>query len=240
MLKTVEISRAAKTKGCAVTYRAGDQSVFDTCPKSCSLNPSGCGSNMPDLVYMASVLNAKPRAGESMTYTHFHPKWYKALLGPTKTVINFSADSFQQAVRWIKRGQPAVSIVDESFWRESKSYRSGEFNGTTLVRCPAEYLDNFSCIDCGDGKPLCARGDRDYPVIFSGHGAGKRAAGQLDELGGCYAAYHNVRRQWEATKESEQQLSDSEQLDQFMGQLSPRAVIRHHIAGDMGRSKKPK
>ena len=85
---------------------------------------------------------------------------------------------------------------------------------------------------------MCA-GDRDYPVIFSGHGVGKRAAGQLDELGGCYAAYHNVRRQWENTKDSDQQLSDSEQLDQFMGQLSPRAVIRHHIAGDMGRSKKP-
>ena len=114
MLKTIEISRAAKTRGCAATYRAGDQSVFDTCPKDCNLNPSWCGSDMPDLVYMASVLNAKPRAGESMTYSHFHPKWYKELLGPDKTVINFSADSFQQAVRWIKRGQPAVSIVDES------------------------------------------------------------------------------------------------------------------------------
>ena len=132
MLKTVEISRASKTKGCAVTYRAGDQSVFDTCPKDCSLNPSGCGSDMPDLVYMATVLNAKPRAGESMTYSHFHPKWYTELLGPDKTVINFSADSFQDAVKWIKRGQPAVSIVDESFWRESKSYRSGNLTERLL------------------------------------------------------------------------------------------------------------
>jgi hypothetical protein len=95
-------------------------------------------------------------------------------------------------------------------------------------------------MDCGDGKPLCARGDRDYPIIFSGHGSGKRAARQLDKQGGCYATFHNTRRQWEDTKDSDQQLSDSEQLDQFMRQLGPRAVIRHHIAGDLGKSEKPK
>ena len=48
MLKTVEYSRAKKTRGIgrstnytAVTYRAGDGSNYGTCPASCELNPSG-------------------------------------------------------------------------------------------------------------------------------------------------------------------------------------------------------
>ena len=111
MLKTVEISRASKTKGCAVTYRAGDQSVFDTCPKDCSLNPSGCGSDMPDLVYMATVLNAKPRAGESMTYSHFHPKWYTELLGQIRQLSTFLLILFKMPSNGLNGASPPCLLL---------------------------------------------------------------------------------------------------------------------------------
>ena len=52
MLKTVETSRAQKTKGLAVTYRAGSQEKFGTCPTSCELNPSGCGASKVDQEYL--------------------------------------------------------------------------------------------------------------------------------------------------------------------------------------------
>jgi hypothetical protein len=39
MLKTVALSQANKTAGCAVTYRAGAVERFGTCPKTCELNP---------------------------------------------------------------------------------------------------------------------------------------------------------------------------------------------------------
>lgn len=237
MLKTVEISRSTKTRGCAVTYRAGGDSVFGTCPSSCSLNPSGCGAEFPDIAYLDALLKAKPRAGESMTYSHFHPKWYRDRLAPDKTVINFSTDTYQDAVKWIKRGQPSVSVVSPDFWLKAQSFRRGGFDGVKLVRCPQEYLDGFSCLDCGDGKPLCARGDRDYAILFTGHGPGKRAAADTESQGGCYAAFHNVRRQWENTLNADQQLSDSQQLADFMRRISPRAVIRHHIAGDIGKAE---
>ena len=61
MLKTVELSRSKKTKGCAVTYRAGNQNKFNTCPTSCALNGSGCGTNKIDLDYLNAVLDSKPK-----------------------------------------------------------------------------------------------------------------------------------------------------------------------------------
>ena len=58
MLKTVEYSRAKKTRGIAVTYRAGDGSNYGTCPASCELNPSGCGASKIDVDYLDAVLDA--------------------------------------------------------------------------------------------------------------------------------------------------------------------------------------
>jgi hypothetical protein len=73
MLKTVEYSRAKKTRGIAVTYRAGNGSNYGTCPASCELNPSGCGAKKIDVDYLDAVLDARPAKGVSFTYTHFHP-----------------------------------------------------------------------------------------------------------------------------------------------------------------------
>ena len=61
MLKTVELSRAKKTAGIAVTYRAGKGDMFGTCPASCNLNDSGKGAENVDNEYLDALLNAKPK-----------------------------------------------------------------------------------------------------------------------------------------------------------------------------------
>ena len=63
MLKTVETSRAQKTKGLAVTYRAGEKEKFGTCPASCELNPSGCGASKIDQEYLEALSDAVPLKG---------------------------------------------------------------------------------------------------------------------------------------------------------------------------------
>jgi len=73
MLKTVETSRAQKTKGLAVTYRAGSKDKFGTCPVSCELNPSGCGASKIDQEYLNALSLAVPTKGVAFTYSHFPP-----------------------------------------------------------------------------------------------------------------------------------------------------------------------
>ena len=61
MLKTVETSRATKTKGVAVTYRAGSGEKFATCPADCKMNCSGKGSAEIDHDYLDALLDAVPK-----------------------------------------------------------------------------------------------------------------------------------------------------------------------------------
>ena len=93
---------------------------------------------------------------------------------------------------------------------------------------------NLGCVNCGgkDG-PLCARLNRDFIIGFTGHGASKKKI-ENDQRGGCYAAGGNVAIHWRATAGQEQEQSDSDKLRAFVKTLSPRAVIRHHVAGDIG------
>jgi len=46
MIKLVKNSTAKKTTYCAVTYRAGGQDKFATCPKTCNLKPDTSGKQM--------------------------------------------------------------------------------------------------------------------------------------------------------------------------------------------------
>ena len=72
MLKVVKKSQALKTTDCAVTYRAGNNDVFGTCPKHCALNPnSTMSTNRIDWDYLDAVLDAKVQGGRSWTYSHF-------------------------------------------------------------------------------------------------------------------------------------------------------------------------
>ena len=125
MLRTVEISRAKKTKGIAVTYRAGRGDKFGTCPPSCSLNDSGKGAKEIDWPYFDALLDAVPRKGVAFTYTHFDWRdWFRKQkrgidYPKGKTVINFSADNLHDAT--IAAGAvPTVTVVNEAQWQGKK------------------------------------------------------------------------------------------------------------------------
>ena len=154
MLKTVEMSRATKTKGVAVTYRAGSGEKYATCPADCKMNCSGKGAQKLDAEYLDALLDAVPRKGVSFTYSHFDPNVYGwgRKLKEGKTVINFSTESPAAAAASIYNGVPSVVVLREDYWQGSKT-QSAPF-GVKIVRCPAEYREGFSCRDCGNGVPL--------------------------------------------------------------------------------------
>tara|TARA_R100001086_G_scaffold239285_1_gene164592 strand:+ start:1646 stop:2377 length:732 start_codon:yes stop_codon:yes gene_type:complete len=243
MLKTVEISRAKKTKGIAVTYRAGKNNMFGTCPSTCKLNDSGKGTSKIDQEYLDALLDAVPRKGVAFTYTHFHWIDWAHKLKRGKTVINYSADNLHDAA--IAAGAvPTVTVVNEAQWQGKKSFsveleieyaRDDVPNEKhTVVRCPAEYR-NISCAKCGNGEPFCARLKRDFIIGFTAHGPNKRKAADENTQGGCYGAQGNCRIWWNETSETVQDETDAEKLKRFVSGLPPRSIIRHHVAGDIGK-----
>jgi len=243
MLRTVETSRAKKTKGIAVTYRAGRGDKFGTCPPSCALNDSGNGASEIDWQYFDALLNAVPRKGVSFTYSHFPwVDWFRKLKRD-KTVFNYSADNLLDAAI-AAPAVPTVTVVNEAKWQGKKSFsvdlqieyaRDDVPNEKhAVVRCPAEYRD-ISCAQCGDGEPFCARLNRKFIIGFTAHGPNKRKAADETAQGGCYAAQGNCRIWWQDTAESEQSETDGEKLKRFVSGLPPRSIIRHHVAGDIGK-----
>jgi hypothetical protein len=239
MLKTVEMSRAKKTAGIAVTYRAGKNKMFGTCPASCNLNDSGKGAENVDNEYLDALLNAKPKKGFSFTYSHFDFNlWIDKARAVAKTVINYSADNMPDALKSFGLNIPTVTVVDQDRWKYNGKFidvTSDIWKPTVqVVRCPAEYR-NISCNHCGNGEPLCARMDRNYIIGFSAHGPNKRKAASLTDQGGCYGAQGNCRLAWTDTAAGEQpDESDGEKLLRFVKSLPVRAIIRHHVAGDIG------
>lgn len=228
MLKTVAVSANGKTGPIAVTYRSGQHEVYGTCPKSCRLNPRGeHATSLVDREYLQAVYDAVPRDGIAWTYSHFDsvalpkPK-------PGKTTINFSADSVADAVRSVELGHPTVYAAPVS----AADKLPATIHGIRFVRCPAELADGFTCQQCGNGSPLCARGERDFVVVFVAHGTGKKRVGS-DAGGGCYAANGPTAIQWRNTKKNGA-ANDAEALRAFARSLPRRAMLRHHIAGDIG------
>ena len=247
MLKAVEYSGATKTRGIAVTYRAGERDTYGTCPTSCEMNCSGKGAQKIDPDYFAALLVAVPRRGVAFTYTHFD--WNQWADRSNKrsegqTVVNFSAKTLASAAA-ASRVVPAVVVLPATEWVRGKYATAPALGGDLIqtdavrvVRCPAEYKENFSCGDCGGGVPLCARADRDYIIGFTAHGAGKRKAADPDTPGGCYANGGRVRLHWDATAKSDQGgESDGERLARFARGLRPGSILRHHVAGDLGSAR---
>jgi|DEB3_MinimDraft_2_1074329.scaffolds.fasta_scaffold04397_2 hypothetical protein len=229
MLKTVPISANRKTGPIAVTYRSGMHETYGTCPTSCALHPkSETGSCQVDADYLAALSDAVPLRGQAWTYSHFAAE---ALPLPKegKTVINASCDTLAEAVRTVELGRPAVYAAPLS--------QAGDFplvnRGVRFVRCPAELSEGFTCAQCGGGRPLCARGERDYVVVFVAHGTGAKKVG-TDQKGGCYAASGPTAIQWHGVKKKGA-ANDAQALREFARSLPPGSLLRHHVAGDIGR-----
>jgi len=81
---------------------------------------------------------------------------------------------------------------------------------------------------------LCARGTRDYIVVFVAHGTGKAKVG-TDCAGGCYAAQGPTAIQWHNTRKNGA-ADDAKALIDFAKSLPPGSMLRHHVAGDIGRA----
>ncbi len=227
MLKTVRISSNKKTGAIAVTYRSGAHNTFGTCPKTCALNPkSEHGAENIDAEYLAALIDAVPRGGKAWTYSHFAAESLP-LPARGKTVINASCDIASDAVRAVSFGRPAVYAAPlGTQWPQ-------RIAGVNFVRCPAELSEAFTCQQCGNGSPLCARPNRDYVIVFVAHGTGKKRVG-TDDAGGCYAANGNAAIQWHATRKTGA-ANDADALRAFAASLPAGSFLRHHVAGDIGR-----
>ena len=235
MLATQEISNAKKTKGIATTYRAGKGHEFKTCPNSCKLKPAcKSGTNKVDTSYLKTLLKAVPKKGIAFTYSHFHwDTWfplYKKIKETNKnvTTINYSADSWIDAVKAVKAGIPTTTQIPES---EVVKYRKGKVRA---VQCPETNGRVSGCLDCGGGVPLCARADRDYVIVFPAHGSHKKKVG-TSEAGGCYTSSGNVAIHYKRYANQEQNETDIEKLKRFVAGLPRGSILRHHITGDIGK-----
>ena len=226
MLKTVKNSANKKTGPIAVTYRAGGHNVFGTCPKTCALNPQGDhAADLVDADYLRAVRQAVPRGGQAWTYSHFSPD-VLPVPAPGETVINASCDTIDDALVAVRMGRPAVVAAPAgTVWPYT-------VDGVRFVQCPAELSESFSCAQCGNGRPLCARGERDYVVVFVAHGSGAAMVG-TDTAGGCYGNGGPVRLAWEKTKTGGH-LDDAAELVRFARSLPPGSFLRHHVVGDLG------
>jgi hypothetical protein len=231
MFKGVEISRATKTKGIAVTYRAGPNK-YDTCPNTCKLKPVGeAGTNKIDREYEKAIRDNVPRSGYSWLYTHFPPSKWSYIYRKGKAVFNFSADNLRQVKASLKKNAPTVLVVGSNFWSRSSNSKRHYFEGVGLgVRCPAEYNKKLNCQNCGSGRPLCARPERNYFILFTDHSAKKDFS--------CYAGQKRVNLHWSRLASfaglKSVFSSDAVQLKNFVKSLPPRSLLRHHVAGDIG------
>ncbi len=230
MLKTVAVSSNRKTGPIAVTYRAGEHETYATCPKSCALHPKGeAGAELIDADYLAALVAAVPRNGQAWTYSHF-PAELLPIAKPGETVINASCDSMLDAVLAVEAGRPAVFAAPAGTdWAGGIEYR-----GVKFIRCPAELADNFTCAQCGNGNPLCAQAGREYVIVFVAHGPNAKKVGKAIP-GGCYASTGPSVIQWHGTRKTGR-ADDAAALVQFARSLPPGSLLRHHIAGDIGRA----
>tara|TARA_R100001480_G_scaffold129431_1_gene126989 strand:+ start:61 stop:642 length:582 start_codon:yes stop_codon:yes gene_type:complete len=188
-----------------------------------------------DYDYLDAIYNSVPRGGFAFTFSHFNPiLWFKDYFPPKKfATINYSADIWKDVLYFFKKCSiPTVLTVAQNFWGGSKSI---ERDGVRVVRCPEEYNPAVSCVNCGGEKgPLCARSERNYIIGFTAHGGSKNKINR-GERGGCYANGGNVNIHWERLSQKQQDKTDAEILREFVKTIPPRRILRHHIAGDIGK-----
>lgn len=239
MLKCVYPTQAAKLGIIAATYRSGTESIFGTCPSSCSLLPLPSryhGAQEIDHTYLDAELSAVPRRGVAWSYTHFHPdRLYIDFQDTSKSTLNVSTDDYETAVAFAAQRIPTVFAAPATDTQWPRRIHNIRF-----VRCPAEEHKHVTCQSCGGGRPLCARTERDYVVVFVAHGTNKQAVGK--NTGGCYAATGNCLIQWQSTRKglgptTWNESNDPERLIAWTAALPIGTLLRHRISGDIGIEK---
>ena len=228
-LKLINQSTNRKTGGIATTYRAGEN-IYSTCPATCSLNPSGdnVSAKEIDQEYLSALKNAVPKKGQAWTYSHFdHNKI--PLNQENKTIINYSADTVIQALNSFNDGRETTYTAPASM-----NDKVDTIQGVKFVKCPAEDNKKVTCQNCGSGRPLCARLNRDYIIKFVAHGSQKKKVG-TDQKGGCYAGQGFTRFAWGSTAKQVQEVTDAVKLTKWVKSLPYGTMIRHHVAGDIGK-----
>lgn len=206
----------------ACTYRAGSLDNYGTCPKTCEMLPEKhvrfCADTV-DRDYLNVIQNTVPRSGIAWTYTHFHFSNFEKQTNK-KCVINYSADTVGNAYKGLKAGFPTTLHIPESDTLEF-------FKKKNFVLCPEQLSKNskFTCSDCGDGRPLCSRADRDYVIVFIEHGIKKDK---------CYAGQFRTNIAWKNTREKPEKKKTLVELKNWIKGLPRQMMLRHHVAGDLG------
>ena len=206
----------------ATTYRAGSLDNYGTCPKTCELLPNkhlNFATNTLDRDYLDVIQNTIPRSGIAWTYSHFDFSSFEKQTND-KCVINFSADTLKNAKKGLNAGFPTVLHIPEKD-------RSSFFKKKNFVLCPEQLAKNknFTCSDCGDGRPLCARADRDYVIVFIEHGIKKDK---------CYAGQFRSNIAWTNTRKKPEKEINLKDLKSWIKNLPRQMMLRHHVAGDLG------
>jgi hypothetical protein len=222
VLKLINTSRQKKTGDIPQTYRSGGEAnQFGTCPSTCPLKcKSAAGANVVDEDYARALANAVPRQGKAYSYSHFHWLTWK-YLGfnlPGKTVMNYSAKTPKSAALAVRNGVPAV-------WAEEKP-QARTVDGVKFAPCPADVNSDISCVTCGNGDPLCARPDRKFVVVFKQ---------KVWKKTPCYAANGHTVFSWRNAGKQVSNMTDGEKVLDWVKDLPRRSLLRHHIAGDIGK-----
>lgn len=235
MLKCVYPTEAHKLGIIAATYRAGFQNIVGTCPSTCPLLPlhhRPSASTFLDSNYLAIERRAVPRNGIAWSYTHCEPNPLFYNHHPRETTLNVSTDSLVAAVDCFKRNYDTTYAAPAS---DTQWPRRVE--GVRFIRCPAELHKHVTCQTCGGGRPLCARKNRDYVIVFVAHGREADKVGT--DTGGCYAMNFPCSRHWNSTAQgigrtTWDEQEDPERLLAWTEQLPKGTLLRHRIAGDLG------
>ncbi len=241
MLHIIPRSRAEKTSGIAVTYRSGGAGQYSTCPNSCELKPAeAAGADEIDPIYEAAVREAVPAFGLAFLFTHFHSRFWASQNLDKMTVFNWSAPSIEKAALMTAAGTASVAVVPKGFWNDKESPRSVTIHGVKCVRCPNEYDKRINCGNCGDGEPFCTRWWRKFAVIFTSHGPGAKLAGDPNKRGGCYAGFGKCQLWWKRLADRARIIGthgsiDASEVKSFARSLPRGTILRHHIAGDLGK-----
>ena len=207
------------------TTRSGEAHHMGTCPSSCPLlgeHNKEHATDKFDEDYAAALARAVPPKGLAWSYTHWMPAhWRKSgfnMLG--RTTMNFSANNWEQAQYVFKNLKVPVVV------NLSEEPPKGD---APAMWCPADTMEDMDCSRGGGSKgPICARPDRSFIIMFKQKKWKKTP---------CYAANGYVKFNWIRTMKNKMKQSDGKRLLKWVSRLGHGTMLRHHVAGDMGKIK---